>query len=188
MKGFDQPLKETPMKNARIAMLALSMTAAATGSALASDTTAKTREQVRAEFFEAQQEGTLIANSETGTTFRQMYPGRYPAATASNTTRAQVRAELVEAHQQGTQIANARSGATYRDLYPNQYPTDMASTVTREQVRAELIQAQRNGTLIANGQSGATYRDLFPSRYPTMNDAGAAMLGLAPLPNATRMN
>ena len=176
------------MKNVRIALLALSLTAAASGAALADDMTPKTREQVRAELIQAQQDGTLIANSESGATFREMYPSRYPAAPASTVTREQVKAELIEAQRNGSLIANHMTGATYRDLYPSRYPAAPESDVTRAQVQAELLQAQRDGTLIANGHTGATYRDLYPSRYPAMHDAGAAMLGMAPLPNEMQMN
>jgi hypothetical protein len=137
--------KDPFMKNARLVFLTLALTATTSGVALANESAPKSREQVRAELAQAQDNGTLIANSE--------------------------------------------SGATYRDLAPNNYPTRQATTTkTRDQVKAELAEARRSGNLMANNQTGATYRDLYPNRYPTMNDAGAAMLGLAPLPNETRMN
>ncbi|PKO32186.1 MAG: hypothetical protein CVU36_04075 [Betaproteobacteria bacterium HGW-Betaproteobacteria-9] len=39
----------------------------------------KTREQVRAELREAQRNGDVMANSESGQTFKELNPGRYPA-------------------------------------------------------------------------------------------------------------
>ena len=66
------------MKNARISIIALALTAISAGSVFAADMTPKTREQVRAELMQAQRDGTLIADGQTGATFRDLYPSRYP--------------------------------------------------------------------------------------------------------------
>ena len=62
----------------------------------------KTRAQVRAELAEAQRNGDLIADGETGATHRQLYPHRYAAQdSAQAKTREQVKQELVEARRSG---------------------------------------------------------------------------------------
>ncbi|WP_157559242.1 DUF4148 domain-containing protein [Hydrogenophaga crassostreae] len=180
------------MKTTRIALIALSLTAAAAGStaAFASDMNGKTRAQVHAELLQAQRDGTLIANNMNGATFRDLNPGQYPARQAATSmTRAQVQAELAEARSNGTLIANNMNGATYRDLHPGLYPAKQAkTTVTRAQVQAELAEARRNGTLIANNMSGATYRDLYPGNFPAKRDNEASLLGLGEISTTTRLN
>ena len=178
------------MKTTRIALIALSLTAAAIGSnaAFAAEMGAKTRAQVHAELLQAQKNGTLIASNMSGATYRDMYPNQYPEQALSTVTRAQVQAKLVEAQNKGTLIANSTSGATYRDMYPSQYPEQAMSTVTRDQVQAELAEAQRKGTLIANSMSGATYRDLYPSKYPVKTDSDASMVGMGQASTTTQMN
>ena len=178
------------MTNTRIALIALTVTAAvaSSGLALATDMGGKTRAQVHAEWLQAQRNGTLIANDMTGATLRELYPSRYPAAKASSLTRAQVRADLEAARRNGTLNANNMTGATLRDLYPSRYPAAKVSSLTRAQVRAELEAARRNGTLIANGQTGATFRELNPSQYPPMVTTDAPLLGMGPASEATRMN
>lgn len=110
------------MNTARLALIALSLSAAAaSGSVFAADM-GKTRTQVQAELLQAQRDGTLIANNMTGATYRDLYPNRYPAASVSTVTRAQVQAELAEARRNGTLVANSRTGATFRDLNPSRYP------------------------------------------------------------------
>lgn len=65
--------------------------------AVATAAVGKTREQVKAELAEAQANGELIADGETGTKFNQLYPNRYPQpALAQGKTREDVRADLVE--------------------------------------------------------------------------------------------
>ena len=81
----------------------------------------KTREDVLQELRDARANGTLIANSETGETYRDIDPRSYPAAdVAQGKTRAQVLAELAEARRTGDLIANSETGcASYRDgCYP----------------------------------------------------------------------
>jgi hypothetical protein len=122
--------KGITMKNVRIALIALSFTAAAAGStaALATDMAGKTRAQVHAELLQAQRDGTLNANAMTGATLRDLSPTLYPSKQAPSTvTRAQVLAELAEAQRLGTLNANAMTGATYRDLNPGNYPAKQDS-------------------------------------------------------------
>ena len=52
----------------------------------------RTRAEVKAELAEAIRNGDMVADSETGATFRQLYPSRYPATTvAAGKTRAEVK-------------------------------------------------------------------------------------------------
>lgn len=168
------------MKNARLSLIALAITTASAGIAFAADASApKSREQVRAELVEAQRNGTLIADGQTGATFRDLNPSRYmQPKTMSTVTRAQVQAELKEAWVKGELVADGETGQRAKDLFPNTYaasaamPVPMASTMTegktRAEVRAEFEEARRNGTLIADGQTGATFRDLYPQRFPAL--------------------
>ena len=72
------------MKTARLSLIALALTTASAGMAFAADASApKTRDQVRAELMEAQRNGTLIADGQTGATFRDLNPGRYSAQTVA---------------------------------------------------------------------------------------------------------
>lgn len=66
------------MKNVRISVFALALTALCASSVFAADMTPKTRDQVRAELAQAQRDGTLIADSQTGATFRDLNPDLYP--------------------------------------------------------------------------------------------------------------
>ena len=67
------------MKTARLSLIALALTTASAGMAFAADASApKTRDQVRAELMEAQRNGTLIADGQTGATFRDLAPHRFP--------------------------------------------------------------------------------------------------------------
>lgn len=57
----------------------------------------KTRAQVKAELAQAIRNGDLIADSETGLRYNQLYPNRYPQPTlAQGQSRDDVRAELVK--------------------------------------------------------------------------------------------
>lgn len=117
------------MTSARLSLIALALVAASIGSAFAADASApKTRDQVRAELAEAQRNGTLIADGQTGATAHELNPGFYPAMPAhSMKTRAEVRAELNEAWARGDLVADGQTGATYRQLNPGFYaPQTMA--------------------------------------------------------------
>ena len=135
------------MKSQRLSLIALAIASTlSAGHALAGDAP-KTREQVRAELAQAQRDGTLIADGQTGATFRDLAPHRYaPATTVQAKTRADVRAEFEEARRNGELIADGQTGATYRDLAPHRFPAqDNALAKPREQVRDELAQARRSG-------------------------------------------
>jgi lipoprotein-anchoring transpeptidase ErfK/SrfK len=112
------------MKTTRLSLIVLALTAASTSMAWATDAAApKTRAQVQAELVDAQRNGTLIADGQTGATFRELNPGRYmQPATVSPVTRAQVKAELAAARRNGTLIADGQTGATFRDLAPHRFP------------------------------------------------------------------
>ncbi|MDP2016069.1 DUF4148 domain-containing protein [Hydrogenophaga sp.] len=108
------------MKNVRTTVIALALTALSAGSVFAADMTSKTRDQVRAELMQAQRDGSLIADGQTGAKFRDVFPGSYmQPAPASTTSRDQVRAELMEAQRNGTLIADGQTGATFRSIKSN---------------------------------------------------------------------
>jgi hypothetical protein len=130
------------MKHARLSLIALALSTASAGMAFAADASApKTREQVRAELVDAQRNGTLIADGQTGATFRDLNPGRYAAmpATASTKTRAQVQAEFKDAWVKGELIADGQTGATFRDLAPHRYATQ-TMTMTMQPRMSEATQ------------------------------------------------
>src|SRR5659263_303839 len=82
----------------------------------------KTREQVRAELFEAQRTGDIIANGETGAKLNELIPGRYPAkATSQGLTRDQVQTELRNAQRNGDISANGETGAKLNELFSGRY-------------------------------------------------------------------
>ena len=110
------------MKSQRLSLIALAIASTlSAGHALASDAP-KTREQVRAELAQAQRAGTLIADGQTGATFRDLAPHRYATAvTVQGKTRADVRAEYEAARRNGDLIADGQTGATARDLFPAAY-------------------------------------------------------------------
>ncbi|MBS3996701.1 MAG: DUF4148 domain-containing protein [Hydrogenophaga sp.] len=165
------------MKN-RLSVVAIALSTLVAGHALAADPAqAKTREQVRAELAQAQRNGDLIADGETGLRFNQVSPHLYSQATvaAVGKTRADVKAELAEARRNGDLIANGETGQRFNQLYPQSYAATrtaapageaLSQGKTRAQVKAELAQAVRNGDVIADGESGLRYNELFPSRYP----------------------
>jgi len=81
-----------------------------------------TREQVKAQFLEAQKNGDLIVG-ENRETARELDPRLYPAR-ADNTpkkSREQVRAEFTAAQQAGDLVIG-ENGETARELNPNAYP------------------------------------------------------------------
>lgn len=118
------------MKSARLSLMALALTAATVGTAFAADASApKTRDQVRAELAEARRNGTLIADGQTGATYRDLNPGRYATKPEmmSGKTRAQVQAELQQAWANGDLVADGQTGATLRELNPGRYPMQAAA-------------------------------------------------------------
>jgi hypothetical protein len=61
----------------------------------------KSRAEVQAELIQAERTGE-IQDLDSGYTFKQEYPGRYPAAqTAAGKSRAEVKAELIRAERAG---------------------------------------------------------------------------------------
>lgn len=160
----------------RLSVVAIALSTLVAGHALAADASvAKTREQVRAELVEAQRNGDLIADGETGLRFNQVSPHLYPQATVVAKTRAEVKAELAQAQANGDLIADGQTGARFNEAFPAQYaasrtaapaPTVVAQGKTRAEVKAELAEAIRNGELMADGQTGARFKDVNPGRYP----------------------
>lgn len=111
-----------------VSAIALAVAALSAGQALAQDATPKTREQVRAELQDAIRNGDLQADGETGMTYRQLYPSRYPAAAvAAGKTRAEVKAELAEAIRKGDLMADGETGRKLNELFPGRYPAKAAN-------------------------------------------------------------
>ena len=160
----------------RLSVVAIALSTLVAGHALAANpAAAKTREQVRAELAEAQRNGDMIANGESGLRFNQVSPHLYPQATPVAKTRAEVQAELAAAQASGDLIAIGAIGVRFNELFPAQYAATrtaapavgaVAQGKTRAEVRAELAEAIVNGEMIAVGEIGARFKDLYPSRYP----------------------
>lgn len=158
----------------RLSVVAIALSTLVAGHAFAADpSVAKTREQVRAELVEAQRNGNLIADGETGLRFNQVSPHLYPQAAVVAKTRAEVKAELAQAQANGELIADGQTGARFNEVFPAQYAARTAPAAdavaqgkTRAEVKAELAEAIRNGDMIADGQTGARFKDLNPGRYP----------------------
>ena len=90
----------------------------------------KTREEVRAELFEAQRSGDIMAGGETGKLLNEINPSAYPAKPAAQgLTRAQVMAELAEAQRRGDIIAGGDSARTLKEVFPGAYS---GKTVARD--------------------------------------------------------
>ena len=101
------------MKSTRLHLIAIATIAATASSVWASDMSGPTREQVRAELMQAQRNGTLIANGETGATFRNLNPGNYMAKPATQgLSRAEVQAAFEQARANGELIVSKEIGLT----------------------------------------------------------------------------
>lgn len=145
------------MNRKYLSTLILALAALAAGNVLAANSsTAKTRDQVRAELAEAQRTGDILASDDSGKMLNQLYPSRYPATpVAQGYTREQVLAELAEAQRTGDIVASGDSGKKLNELYPSQYPAkEVASGISRTQVLAELAEARHRGELEIGGKFG----------------------------------
>jgi len=79
------------------------------------------REQVRAEWADAQRNGELVASAETGQTARDLAPQRYPKpAAVVLKTRREVRAETINAIRSGD-VIDAETGLKLNQLHPTRY-------------------------------------------------------------------
>jgi len=108
-----------------------------------------TRDQVRAELFEAVRSGDMAQN-DVGGTLNELFPNQYPAvAKPTGKTRAEVKAELAEAIGSG-ELAAAREV----DLEALHQQHAQAAQVTRAQVKAELAEAIRTGSLVRSAEGG----------------------------------
>jgi hypothetical protein len=126
--------------------------------------TAKTRDDVKAEWAEAQRTGNLPADGESGLLLRELHPQLYPQAAArGGRTRDEVKAEFADAVRSGAVIASAESGLTLQQQYPERYPPAVRlAGKSREEVKAETLAAIRNGDLIVNGELGLRLNELHP--------------------------
>lgn len=129
----------------KTALLVLSLAAAP---AFASDPSApKTREQVRAELFQAIASGDMLGGGETSMKLNQINPRLYPSAKPVGTpkTRSQVVTELEQAIKIGDVMAAGESGAKLNEIAPASYPVQATAgqSKSREQVKQELAEAIR---------------------------------------------
>ncbi len=109
------------MNRSYLSTIALAVAALTAGQAFASS--AKTREQVKAELTEAVRTGNIMANGDSGQMLNDVFPDRYPAKpVVQGKTRAQVQAELAEAIRTGD-IVGDESGKKLNELYPGRYKT-----------------------------------------------------------------
>ena len=83
------------MKTSYTATIALALVTLAAGQVMAAGTPVPaTRDQVRAELVQAQLNGDIAANNESGLKLNELFPGNYPLKPAvQGKTVAQVRAE-----------------------------------------------------------------------------------------------
>jgi hypothetical protein len=123
-----------------------------------------TREQVRAEYFQARRDG-LIPFGELGTRPIDIHPELYPRQQAGTPkTRAEVKAELESAIAAGD-FTVGDSGLTAAGMDPRRYPKPAAASgLTRAQVKAETLEAIRRGD-VPQGDSGLTPAQINPGYY-----------------------
>lgn len=117
------------MKKAQFAAVTLALAAQATllaGHALAANAPTQSglsREQVRAELFQARAAGDYVVDAETGAKAYEVTPDRFPARQAkSSLTREQVRAELFKARAAGDFVVDPETGLKAYQANPGLYP------------------------------------------------------------------
>lgn len=94
------------------------------------------REQVRAEWADAQRNGELIVASETGQTARDLAPQRYPhPATVVTKTRREVRSETINAIRSGD-VIDTETGLKLNQLYPTRYRHSTTTPAAKGQIAA----------------------------------------------------
>lgn len=109
------------MKNTTVAALTIALSTLLAGQAMASNPApeGKSREQVRAELFEAIRTGDIAAprglsdyTTHSGTKMNEVFPELYPAKPAATVekTRSQVRAEAIEASRKQPVLDMSRIG------------------------------------------------------------------------------
>jgi len=153
--------------------LAIALLAAFGAAAHAQEDASKTRAEARRELAEAVRTGDIAVPGDSGVTWRELYPDRYPDRPALHgKTRAEVKAELAQALGSGELLASGDGDVTLRELYPDRYPEPPAlAGRTRAEVRQELAQALRDGALIPGGEIGV---EVLERRAPQRRSAAAA--------------
>lgn len=128
--------------------------------------TLKTRDQVKAEWAEAERTGNRQADGESGLLLRDLHPSLYPQGGGRGTTRDEVKAELAQAQRNGELLVSGESEQKLNERYPDRYPpVVVARGRTRDEVRAETAEAIRNGDMIASGELGLRDNELHPAQY-----------------------
>ena len=104
-----------------IRIIAVSLALAATAGAALSQG-ALTRDQVKAEFAEAQRTGDILGSGETSQKLNEMHPNRYPAKPlTAGKTRAEVKVEFADAQRTGDILGNGETSQKLNEIYPNRY-------------------------------------------------------------------
>lgn len=114
------------------------------------------REQVRAELFEAVRTGEITQAGDQGLKLNELFPNQYPAvAKPAGKSRDAVRAELAEAIRNGELTALRNSNTDVGTGYPELYSRSAdRPQLTREQVKAELAEALRTGSIERSRDAG----------------------------------
>jgi hypothetical protein len=121
-----------------------------------------TRQQVQAEFFQAQRAGELLAAGESGMTQKSAEPAAAAGATI------EVRGARPRDAQRGVSIAAGERGQLFDD--------GAGWVKERLQVIAEFMEALRTGDVMVAGELGMTRRELSPMAYPAARPATIASI------------
>lgn len=128
--------------------------------------TAKTREQVSAEFEQARRSGDVLGSGEAGLTLRELHPQTYPSAQRSLVSRSSVIADLAQAQANGDTLAAGEIGLPLNEVSPRLYPSKVAiASRSRADVKAEVREAVRDGGLLASGEVGLPLNQVHPRAY-----------------------
>lgn len=128
--------------------LALAVAAITATPFLADMSTAKTRDEVMADYYAAKAAGLDDVGGEIGGLRREVQPYRYPQPAPSGLTRAQVVAEMQAARRAGLMMSGELS-------YVPPVTADASQpALSRAQVLAELQSAQRAGLVMSGELSG----------------------------------
>jgi hypothetical protein len=119
------------MNSKFVSTLVIALASVGAANSFAADSTSLTRDQVRAEYYQAVKAGTLPANGDIANVPSSKFE--------SSKTRAEVRAEYYQAVKAGTLPVNGDTA-----YLPS---TKFESNKTRSQVQAEYLQARKDGTL-----------------------------------------
>lgn len=128
--------------------IALAVAAIAATPFLADESTARTRDEVIAEYFAAKAAGLDDVGGEIGGLRKDVEPHRYPQPAPSGLTREQVIADMQAARRAGLMMSGELT------LVPPVVADATQPALTRAQVEADLAVAQRAGLVMSGELSG----------------------------------